>query len=105
MSARPTLLNTSALSGSTPAGSASALGSTPLTPQSQFDRRRNAIDNGRNLVICFDGTANEFTDANTNIVKLFTFLEKVRQLEREITRCLLWVSYRRSRPNSSATIK
>ncbi|KAF8338078.1 uncharacterized protein EI90DRAFT_3013398 [Cantharellus anzutake] len=31
---------------------------------------------GRVLALCFDGTANEFDDANTNVAKLFSFLEK-----------------------------
>ncbi|KAF8338079.1 uncharacterized protein EI90DRAFT_3286815 [Cantharellus anzutake] len=31
---------------------------------------------GRVLVLCFDGTANEFDDTNTNVAKLFSFLEK-----------------------------
>ncbi|KAF8330812.1 uncharacterized protein EI90DRAFT_3124026 [Cantharellus anzutake] len=31
---------------------------------------------GRTLIICFDGTANEYDDTNTNIVRLFSCLEK-----------------------------
>lgn len=50
---------------------------SPISTLSNFDRKKAAIDKGRNLVICFDGTANEYTDRNTSIVKLFTFLEKV----------------------------
>lgn len=50
---------------------------SPISPVSNSERRRAAVDRGRNLVLCFDGTANEYTDTNTNIVKLFTFLEKV----------------------------
>lgn len=30
----------------------------------------------RTLVLCFDGTANEFGTNNTNVVQLFSFLEK-----------------------------
>ena len=30
----------------------------------------------RTLVLCFDGTANEFDDTNTNIVKLVAVLKK-----------------------------
>ncbi|KAF8323169.1 hypothetical protein DL93DRAFT_2092864 [Clavulina sp. PMI_390] len=43
---------------------------------SNSERRRAAIDKGRNIVICFDGTANSFNQYKTNIVKIFTFLEK-----------------------------
>ena len=35
-----------------------------------------ASENGRTLVLCFDGTANEFDDTNTNVVKLVAMLEK-----------------------------
>jgi uncharacterized protein (DUF2235 family) len=35
-----------------------------------------ASENGRTLVLCFDGTSNEFDGTNTNVVKLFSFLEK-----------------------------
>ncbi|KAF8330873.1 uncharacterized protein EI90DRAFT_3016691 [Cantharellus anzutake] len=31
---------------------------------------------GRTLILCFDGTANEYDDTNTNIVRLFSCLEK-----------------------------
>ncbi|KAF9515853.1 hypothetical protein BS47DRAFT_723712 [Hydnum rufescens UP504] len=31
---------------------------------------------GRTLVLCFDGTSNEFDDTNTNVVKLVAMLEK-----------------------------
>lgn len=33
-------------------------------------------ENGRTLVLCFDGSSNEFGEINTNVVKLFSFLEK-----------------------------
>ncbi|KAF9508682.1 hypothetical protein BS47DRAFT_1415327 [Hydnum rufescens UP504] len=35
-----------------------------------------ASENRRTLILCFDGTSNEFGDTNTNVVKLFSFLEK-----------------------------
>ena len=30
----------------------------------------------KNIVLCCDGTANEFSDHNTNVVKLYQLLEK-----------------------------
>jgi uncharacterized protein (DUF2235 family) len=30
----------------------------------------------RNLVLCFDGTNNEYAAANTNVVKLYAMLER-----------------------------
>jgi uncharacterized protein (DUF2235 family) len=38
----------------------------------------------RNLVLCFDGTANQFNRANTNVVKLYSLLRKDR-VEKQIT--------------------
>jgi len=35
-----------------------------------------AVPPGRNLVLCCDGTNNAFSDCNTNVVKLFTMLER-----------------------------
>lgn len=37
---------------------------------------------GKTLVLCFDGTANEYDDTNTNVVKLFGFLEKEHPKQR-----------------------
>ncbi|KAF8330820.1 uncharacterized protein EI90DRAFT_3059374 [Cantharellus anzutake] len=31
---------------------------------------------GRTIILCFDGTSNEYHDANTNVVRLFTCFEK-----------------------------
>jgi uncharacterized protein (DUF2235 family) len=31
----------------------------------------------KNIVLCCDGTANEFSDHNTNVVKLYQLLEKI----------------------------
>ena len=42
---------------------------TPLPPAP-------TSETGRTLVLCFDGTANEFDDTNTNVVKLVAMLEK-----------------------------
>lgn len=57
----------------------------PSLGQSNSDRKKQAVDKGKNLVLCFDGTANEYTDTNTHIVKLFTFLEKVRSSPPSLT--------------------
>ncbi|TFK27905.1 hypothetical protein FA15DRAFT_701498 [Coprinopsis marcescibilis] len=32
--------------------------------------------NGRNLIICIDGTANQFGDQNTNVIELYNLLLK-----------------------------
>lgn len=31
---------------------------------------------GKNIIICCDGTGNEYGDRNTNVVKLFSMIEK-----------------------------
>ncbi len=36
----------------------------------------NNQKNGKNIVICCDGTGNEYGDNNTNVVKLFKLIEK-----------------------------
>ena len=57
-----------------------AAGAQPLHP-SQSDSQGQGLGIGtaarkpRNLVICCDGTGNEFGDANSNVVKLYTTLE------------------------------
>ncbi|KAF9515825.1 hypothetical protein BS47DRAFT_1341434 [Hydnum rufescens UP504] len=38
----------------------------------------------RNLVLCFDGTANEFNHINTNVVKLVAMLEKEQPLQQRV---------------------
>lgn len=34
------------------------------------------IKGGRTLILCFDGTSNEFDNENTNIIKFFDLLKK-----------------------------
>ncbi|KAN0127605.1 Uncharacterized alpha/beta hydrolase domain (DUF2235) domain containing protein [Lactarius tabidus] len=42
-----------------------------LSPTSEEDHRKP-----RTLVLCFDGTSNEFSERNTNVVKLYSILKK-----------------------------
>jgi uncharacterized protein (DUF2235 family) len=44
----------------------------PDVPEAQNTRQ------GRALVLCFDGTSNEFNNKNTNVVKLVAMLEKAQ---------------------------
>ena len=37
---------------------------------------QSAIDMSRNIVVCLDGTKNEYSAANTNVVRLFELLER-----------------------------
>ncbi|KII90919.1 hypothetical protein PLICRDRAFT_107215 [Plicaturopsis crispa FD-325 SS-3] len=43
---------------------------------SDGDTSNNDIRKPRTLVLCFDGTSNQFDDENTNVVKLFALLKK-----------------------------
>ncbi|KAG9101439.1 hypothetical protein FS749_006943 [Ceratobasidium sp. UAMH 11750] len=45
---------------------------------------RPASGKPRSLVLCFDGTTNVFDDTNTNVVKLFTLLEKNNREEQMV---------------------
>ena len=31
---------------------------------------------GRNVILCLDGTSNKFSQANTNVVKLYAMLDR-----------------------------
>ncbi len=44
-----------------------------MNPEESMDNNQN---NGKNIVICCDGTGNEYGDNNTNVVKLFSLIEK-----------------------------
>jgi hypothetical protein len=53
----------------------------PLTPQCYFHTStstHSAVMMGvtKTLVLCFDGSSNEYDDDNTNVVKFFSLLEK-----------------------------
>jgi uncharacterized protein (DUF2235 family) len=44
------------------------------TRSSSQGASRSSIERSKNIVICCDGTGNEFGDANSNVVKLYTAL-------------------------------
>ncbi len=38
--------------------------------------RRGGVEMGRNLVLCFDGTKNQYAATNTNVVKIYAMLDR-----------------------------
>src|SRR3569833_2394581 len=54
-------------------------GAQPLHPPLSEAEQRNTLDlvarKPKNIVICCDGTGNEFGDSNSNVVKLYTALQ------------------------------
>ena len=54
-------------------------GAQPLHPPLSEAEQRNTLDfiprKPKNIVICCDGTGNEFGDSNSNVVKMYTALQ------------------------------
>ncbi|KIO32131.1 hypothetical protein M407DRAFT_18941 [Tulasnella calospora MUT 4182] len=55
-------------------------GEGPMSPAGFVNRppRRDHQPQPRNLILCFDGTAKYFNDGNTNVIRLFQGLDKMK---------------------------